>query len=594
MVLTALSIDRYIAVCKPTLVWMRQTQFALFVVLVCVLLSMTFIVPIGVHAKIETMPLTPVVLVDKCTLRIRGYFDLAQAMACFVLPLMLICSVYTAILNKLYRHTRISSVGRKTSISLSRVVKCSVMVVAFYFICWTPYFTMQLHHSLAGDLMDDHETDDNSTSSYSPPQNHTQTNRIGDDPHHTKSPLNISAAVTTSAFEREEMPSVPIFLFYMLHALPYTQSAFNWLFYAFLNRNLRNSGRTANGVRSTASTLIADGNSNGSANGAPLWKNIQQMGSHLKAAGLDTGNLLLKNSPFRTRVKRPFRSATYLEKPTTLLGSHILTAMKHRLILGLLFGLLSSAGALSGGGSHDPDVPRLKASLKAKIEKALQRAAHHLDQAVDEVETPIDASLLESETLRLVKDFENEVDKFSDSDSEEQEHPEPRRKLKTDETDALTEVPFVIQPTDADPVLNDESPLVTPTVEYEEKRFDMDLTRKPKVPIVVDEAATKVPESSSAPTVATSGGISTAVPTVAEVVSSPAPAFEVTQGEASTAMPTVPLTAAPTIATTAAPIVFENIASGVVVTYVPTAVPAQLSRLGPLPSRKGRMRVRAA
>ncbi|CAJ0560551.1 unnamed protein product, partial [Mesorhabditis spiculigera] len=100
MVLTALSIDRYIAVCKPTLVWMRQTQFALFVVLVCVLLSMTFIVPIGVHAKIETMPLTPVVLVDKCTLRIRGYFDLAQAMACFVLPLMLICSVYTAILNK--------------------------------------------------------------------------------------------------------------------------------------------------------------------------------------------------------------------------------------------------------------------------------------------------------------------------------------------------------------------------------------------------------------------------------------------------------------------------------------------------------------
>lgn len=34
-----------------------------------------------------------------------------------------------------------------------------------------------------------------------------------------------------------------ILLMYLLHALPYTQSAFNWLFYAFLNKNLRQSSR---------------------------------------------------------------------------------------------------------------------------------------------------------------------------------------------------------------------------------------------------------------------------------------------------------------------------------------------------------------
>lgn len=49
-----------------------------------------------------------------------------------------------------------------------------------------------------------------------------------------------------------------IFFLYLLHALPYTQSSFNWLFYAFLNQNLRNPGKR-NGSRNVLPRLPDSG-----------------------------------------------------------------------------------------------------------------------------------------------------------------------------------------------------------------------------------------------------------------------------------------------------------------------------------------------
>ncbi|EYC24178.1 hypothetical protein Y032_0014g2368 [Ancylostoma ceylanicum] len=285
MILTALSIDRYIAVCKPALIWMRQTKFAVFVVSICIMASLLFIAPITAHAKIADMEDFNGMVYRKCTLDENLWFDLVHTLTCYVAPLVLIFSVYIVILAKLFRHTRFSTVGRKTSISLSRVVKCSVLVVAFYFICWTPYWTMRIQ-ALA---------------------NEAEKN------------VGVSFGNDTSDYEEvlEETgtPVNGIFIMYLMHSLPYAQSAFNWLFYAFLNRNLRNSsGRCGNGVRSVpmTSTIIENGAS--SASGlTPIWKNLQHMGSQLKTASIDTGNALLKMSPFRTRSRIQSRSSTYLD-----------------------------------------------------------------------------------------------------------------------------------------------------------------------------------------------------------------------------------------------------------------------------------------
>lgn len=145
-VLTALSVDRYIAVCRPTLIWMRQSSFALCVLVVCIGASSFFIVFVTFRSEVRTMMALDGLLHRKCTIKMPPVFNISLVIGCYVTPLIVICSVYIAILRRLYQHTRQTSVGRRTSISLKRVVKCSVLVVAFYFVCWSPYYAMLVAH----------------------------------------------------------------------------------------------------------------------------------------------------------------------------------------------------------------------------------------------------------------------------------------------------------------------------------------------------------------------------------------------------------------------------------------------------------------
>lgn len=143
LVLTALSIDRYIAVCRPSLIWMRQTKFAVGIIILCCALSMGCILPVAIFATVEGV-LFKSEEIFKCSINPPWVFSVLLPPFSYVLPLICICLVYIAIFRHIYKHTHMSSVGRRTSISLSRVVKCSILVVMFYFICWTPYWIQQI------------------------------------------------------------------------------------------------------------------------------------------------------------------------------------------------------------------------------------------------------------------------------------------------------------------------------------------------------------------------------------------------------------------------------------------------------------------
>uniref|UniRef100_A0A0N4ZGM8 G_PROTEIN_RECEP_F1_2 domain-containing protein n=1 Tax=Parastrongyloides trichosuri TaxID=131310 RepID=A0A0N4ZGM8_PARTI len=260
LLLTALSVDRYIAVCRPNLAWLRQTKHSLGVVFICFIISLIFILQVTWKSKVTEM-------IDyngkehlKCTVRMTEAFDVYHAISCYILPLLVILGVYIAILNRLYHHTRYSTVGKKTSINLSRVVRCSVMVVAFYFICWTPYWTLRMHALITGD-----------SGQYGNFNETIEINNGSKHFTHAESALLMNNSLTlgnkelaikedianviqttiktslddniTQTNERSVSDFFEIFFLYLLHALPYTQSSFNWLFYAFLNQNLRNPGK---------------------------------------------------------------------------------------------------------------------------------------------------------------------------------------------------------------------------------------------------------------------------------------------------------------------------------------------------------------
>lgn len=118
-----------------------------------------------------------------------------------------------------------------------------------------------------------------------------------------------------------------ILIMYLVHALPYTQSAFNWLFYAFLNRNLRQSARCPisarsgvalpfdattnghNGCNPQSGTNALSPVSNSSRPGSsldrmmPFWKNIQFFGSYLKTAATESSSNVLRHAPFLLKAR---------------------------------------------------------------------------------------------------------------------------------------------------------------------------------------------------------------------------------------------------------------------------------------------------
>ncbi|KHN88752.1 putative G-protein coupled receptor C06G4.5 [Toxocara canis] len=306
LVLTALSVDRYVAVCRSTLVWLRQSKFALLILLACFLLSLFFIMPVVYFAEINDMVDANYREHSKCVVQMPKSFDIMHVFTCYLLPLLLICSVYVAILHRLYQHTRTSTVGRRTSISLGRVLKCSVFVVAFYFICWTPYWALRIVAVLQ-------EPSESLVAGYDV---ETVLNGSLEFVH------DVDIQIDGEHYNVGDVSGQEVALMYMVHALPYAQSAFNWLFYAFLNRNLRqSSSRCSTAIRSVAITSnFFDSVHRTSANSTvvSLWGLLQNAATRLRGAAGNTGDLLLRQSWFHPGWHITVRSSwAFIERAET-------------------------------------------------------------------------------------------------------------------------------------------------------------------------------------------------------------------------------------------------------------------------------------
>jgi len=104
LVLTALSVDRYMAVCQSSQHRLREWRFAMIICAICIVIASLFILPVTFRAKVGPMSVLGKEY-TKCTLIMMDNFDVVQTLVCYVLPLTFICYVYIAILHKLYKVT---------------------------------------------------------------------------------------------------------------------------------------------------------------------------------------------------------------------------------------------------------------------------------------------------------------------------------------------------------------------------------------------------------------------------------------------------------------------------------------------------------
>ncbi|CAI4231169.1 unnamed protein product [Auanema sp. JU1783] len=208
LIMTAMAFDRYAGVCHPQKKYLRSRRVAIGILLGLAAYALITLFPLLwsftsrelVMFQRMTGPNTLTrMVVEKCTVDIDSImftlFTIYQFVLCYCLPLLLIAFFYTTLLTKLRQHAR----GFKgTHIPLMRISLYTLAVACFYFICWTPFWLATVFAVYL-------ENSDNSEGS---------------------------------------IPPVFVYVMYFIHALPFTNSAVNWILYGALNSQLQQKYRS--------------------------------------------------------------------------------------------------------------------------------------------------------------------------------------------------------------------------------------------------------------------------------------------------------------------------------------------------------------
>ncbi|VDN03310.1 unnamed protein product [Thelazia callipaeda] len=202
LIITVMSFDRYVSVCHLQHKWLGSKRFAVIILTGLASYAMIILYPLlwsfEVHDLVlfekETAPFKVTQMkIKKCIMvNISSFkftlFTIHQFILCYCIPLFLIAFFYTKLLKRLKKHARQFKSSR---IPLLRISLFTLTVACFYYLCWTPFWLATIY----------------------------------------------AVYLEYNKDESGDAKAIFVYLMYLIHALPFTNSAINWILYGSLNES---------------------------------------------------------------------------------------------------------------------------------------------------------------------------------------------------------------------------------------------------------------------------------------------------------------------------------------------------------------------